>query len=328
MELVVFDDAESEILDLCFRLAKEKHLDNDAANLQAGVDSLTELARAISQYPSILGSRQWGSTIRSVESLVEMLCCSHAIDKLMHIPTKAVMGKGFLIAKINLFFTMKYMTEQHEELSSISDKVLQHITNIVFTVMSEEVFLALIEDRTIDIDIRNRAGFLLANIWEYRLNQSVSDFAPILNSIWVSRKANCPSYGTMMGFTELSRLSQSVPKAWLDFLKIVETSEDQYHALEEFLFSLTFEEIAHLRQEMTRMTLTSVKIEDVKTLLGGTLEYPVFDESDPREMYQFFRHRKVNARFRKRAGKDGPTKTVEEYLMSYLLSTSTWILNL
>jgi hypothetical protein len=328
MELIVFDDAESELLDLCLRTAKEKNLENDAENIKANIDSLTELARAISQYPSILGSRQWGSTIRSVESLVEMLCCSHAIDKIMHIPTKAVLGKGFLIAKINLFFMMKYMADQHEELNEISKKILSNIINTVFTLMSEEVFLAIIEDRLIEPSIRNRAGFLLANIWEYRLNQSVSDFAPILNSIWVSRRVNLPSYGTMMGLSEIAKLSQSKSKSWLDFLETVETSDEKFQALEEFLFSLTYEELAHLREEMTRKSLSSVKKEDIESLLGVPQTYPVFDESDPREMYQFFRHRKINARFRRRAENEGPHKTIEEHLMCYLLSTSTWIINL
>jgi hypothetical protein len=328
MELIVFDDAESELLDLCLRTAKEKQLDNDAENIKANIDSLTELARAISQYPSILGSRQWGSTIRSVESLVEMLCCSHAIDKIMHIPTKAVLGKGFLIAKINLFFMMKYMADQHEELNDISKKILSHIINTVFTLMSEEVFLAIIEDRSIEHSVRNRAGFLLANIWEYRLNQSVSDFAPILNSIWVSRRLNLPSYGTMMGLSEIMKLSENISKSWLDFLKTVETSDEKFQALEEFLFSLTYEELMHLREEMRRKSLASVDKKDIEALLGSPQTYPAFDESDPREMYQFFRHRKINARFRRRAGKHGPHKTIEEHLMCYLLSTTTWIINL
>lgn len=328
MELVVFDDHESEIIDLCLKAAKERNLTDEAANIRLNTDALIELARAISQYPSILGSRQWGSTIRSVESLVQMLCCNHAIDKLMHIPTKAVLGKGFLIAKTNLFFTMKYMADQVEELNDRSKDILQLITNIVFTLMSEEVFLAIIEDRAMPEEIRNRAGFLLANIWEYRLNQSAKDFAPILNSIWEARKALCPAYGTMMGFSEISRMSQSTPQAWISFLQSIEGSEDGFQSLEEFLFNLTFEEIAHLRIEMQRRNMGVVSQNNIESLIGTKLVYPRFDESDPREMYQFFRHRKINARFRHRAGHDGPKKTIEEHLMGFLLSSEEWVINL
>lgn len=328
MELVVFDDHESEILDLCLRAAKDNKLDGDAENIRTNTDALIELARAISQYPSILGSRQWGSTIRSIESLVEMLCCNHGVDKLMHIPTKAVLGKGFLIAKINLLFTMKYMADQVDELNDKSAAILQVITNIVFTLMSEEVFLALIEDKDMPEEIRNRAGFLLANIWEYRLNQSAKDFAPILNSIWEARKALCPAYGTMMGFSEISRMSQSTPQAWLSFLQSIESSEDKYQSLEEFLFNLTYEEIAHLRLEMQRRNLGVVSQNNIESLIGTKFVYPRFDETDPREMYQFFRHRKINARFRHRADQPGPKKTIEEHLMSYLLSAEDWVINL
>ena len=328
MELVVFDDHESEILDLCLKAAKGNNLDADAENIRTNVDALIELARAISQYPSILGSRQWGSTIRSVESLVQMLCCNHAIDKLMHIPTKAVLGKGFLIAKINLFFMMKYMADQVDELNDKSPAILQMITNIAFTLMSEEVFLAIIEDREMPEDIRNRAGFLLANIWEYRLNQSAKDFAPILNSIWEARKALCPAYGTMMGFSEMSRMAQSTPDQWISFLQATEHSEDAYQSLEEFLFNLTHEEIGRLRHEMKRRNMGVVSQKEIESLIGSKLVYPRFDETDPREMYQFFRHRKINARFRKRADQPGPKKTIEEHLMGHLLAAEDWVIHL
>jgi hypothetical protein len=328
MELVVFDDHESEIIDICLKAAKENNLTADADNIRTNIDALIELARSISQYPSILGSRQWGSTIRSVESLVQMLCCNHAIDKLMHIPTKAVLGKGFLIAKINLLFTMKYMADQVEELNDKSAAILQGITNIVFTLMSEEVFLAIIEDKEMAEEIRNRAGFLLANIWEYRLNQSAKDFAPILNSIWEARKALCPAYGTMMGFSEISRMSQSTPAAWLLFLQSIDSSDDAYQSLEEFLFNLTYEEILRLRTEMQRRNMGVVSQNNIEGLIGTKFVYPRFDETDPREMYQFFRHRKINARFRKRADHEGPKKTIEEHLMSYLLSAEDWVINL
>jgi hypothetical protein len=328
MELVVFDDHESEILGLCMKAAKDNNLSDEGANISLNTDALIELARAISQYPSILGSRQWGSTIRSVESLVQMLCCNHAVDKLMHIPTKAVLGKGFLIAKINLMFTMKYMADQVDELNDKSPVILQVITNIVFTLMSEEVFLAIIEDRAMPEEIRNRAGFLLANIWEYRLNQSAKDFAPILNSIWEARKALCPAYGTMMGFSEISRMSQSTPPAWLSFLQSIENSEEAYQSLEEFLFNLTYEEISHLRMEMQRRNMGVVSQDNIEGLIGSKFVYPRFDETDPREMYQFFRHRKINARFRRRADQPGPKKTIEEYLMGFLLSSEEWVINL
>lgn len=328
MELIVFDDAESEILDLCLKIANDKNLTSEADSIRSNTDALIELARAISQYPSILGTRQWGNTVQSVESLVEMLSYSHSIDKLMHIPTKAVLGKGFLVAKVNLFMTLRIMAESNGEKETVSEKILPLITNTVFTLMSEEVFLALIEDHETDEVIRNRAGFLLANIWEYRLNQSVKDFAPILNSIWEARKALCPAYGTMMGFSEISSISQSTPQAWIDFLQSIENSDIKFQSLEEFLFNLTYEEVCRLRQEMKRRNLGVVHRKDIESLIGSKRVYPAFDESDPRDMYQFFRHRKVNARFRRRALLAGPTKTIEELLMAFLLSANNWITNL
>ena len=40
MELVVFDDHESEIIDLCLKAAKERNLTDEAANIRLNTDAL------------------------------------------------------------------------------------------------------------------------------------------------------------------------------------------------------------------------------------------------------------------------------------------------
>ncbi len=219
---------------------------------------------------------------------------------------------------------LKTLADPIDELHNEEVLISEDITEIVFTLMCEDVFMGIIEDKAVDIKIRNRTAFLLANIWEYRLNHGVSEFAPILSSIWEARKNLRPVFGTMMGTSELMALSFSIDNTWMDFLNDKDIPEDTFLALEEFLFTLTYEELFELRTKMKELGLKSVTKNELYTITGKRPRYPEFNQSDPREMYRFFRNRKQNAISRNRAGVDGPKKTIEEYIMGYILSSPKW----
>ena len=324
MDLVVFNDDESGLIDRCQRVVKERGMIEPYQRIVSNINALIELSRAISQYPSILRSTDLGGNMRSVDSLIEMLCQKEGFDKTLHIPTKAVLGKGFLVAKINFFHMIRYLANPLPELREESIEINTIISEIVFTLMSEEVFVSIIEEENKDEAIRTRAAFLLANIWEYRLNQNVRDFAPILNSIWEARKKLQPVFGTMMGTIELMTLSAELDKAWADFVSFSTGSEEITQAIEEFLFTLSHEELTEIRVKMSELNLRCITKKDLSPILGKSHAYPEFGENDPREMYIFYRSRKHNAKFRKRAERPGPKMTIEEYIMSYLLSQPEW----
>ena len=61
--------------------------------------------------------------MRSVDSLIEMLCQKEGFDKTLHIPTKAVLGKGFLVAKINFFHMIRYLANPLPELREESIEI-------------------------------------------------------------------------------------------------------------------------------------------------------------------------------------------------------------
>jgi hypothetical protein len=324
MELVVFNDRESEVIWKCQQEVKQRNKEHALHKINKKINALVELARAISQYPSIFKSSDINGNMRTAGTLVESLCNRDEIDEIMHIPTKAVLGKGYLIAKINFFTMLKDLAKPIGDLKNEEKLISQDITEIVFTLMCEDVFMGIIEDKVMDIKIRNRTAFLLANIWEYRLNHGVTEFAPILSSIWEARKKLRPVFGTMLGTSELMTLSFSIDQTWMDFLNNEELPQDAFLALEEFLFTLTYEELSELRHKMKDLGLKSVTKNELYTITGKRPRYPEFDQSDPREMYRFFRNRKQNAISRNRAGVDGPKKTIEEYIMGYILSSPKW----
>ncbi|MBN1501193.1 MAG: hypothetical protein JW982_13610 [Spirochaetes bacterium] len=324
MELVVFNDDESNLIFKCLAEVEKRNNSEAAERIKNNINALIELARAISQYPSILKKSNLFGEEQSAETLIEMLCQQEDIDQTMHIPTKAMLGKGFLVAKINFFRMIEFIASRTPELRDESVMIHEDITAIIFTIMSEDVFLSIIEDKKLPETIRNRAAFLLANIWEYRLNYNVKDFAPILNSIWEGRKKLIPVFGTLLGTSELMMMSFDIDKKWLEFLNDKSDDKEVFQALEEFLFTLTFEELENLRKKMTELRLTSVKKEEIQNITGKKQMYAEFNHSDTREMYRFFRDRKHNAHFRQRAEIPGPKKTIEEYIMCHILNSDEW----
>ena len=59
--------------------------------------------------------------------------------------------------------------------------------------------------------------------------------------------------------------------------------------------------------------------EDVERVLETAKSYPMRDYHDPREMYHFYARRKSNATFRKKSCMRGPKRTIEEYIICYML---------
>ena len=328
MEIIVFNDSESELIFTLQNEVQKRGLEEANERIKKHINALVELARAISQYPSILHSTGLDGQERSADSVMEMLCQQNMFDTTMNIPTKAVLGKGFLVAKINFFKMLQYLALKIPDIKEKAEKINVDLTNIVFTIMCEEVFISIIEDREALEEVRNRAAFLLANIWEYRLNHGMKDFVPILNSVWEARKNLIPVFGTLMGTSELMMLSSSIDPRWYDFLNEKSGDDEIFQALEEFLFTLTFEELVKLRNKMEDMDMGTVKKDEIKSIIGKNHMYTEFSTSDPRNMYIFFKDRKHNAHFRKRAGRMGPKKTIEEYIMIHLLSSNEWAVNI
>lgn len=283
-------------------------------------EALQDLALAISKYPSIFGTQSLGRESRSVDTLVDNLQFHDVMDLLLHVPTKALLGKSFSIAKINFFYMIYYITQEHVQVDSLLDLIMDAISSSVFTIMAEEVFLAILLDRKIAKHIKNNAGYLLVNIWEYRIDHGVTEFAPVLNKIWQTRKELKPAYGTMLGISELLRMAENNSTIWMNYLQHDELSDDEVSALMEFLLGLTYEEMKMLRNNMERTGKSCLDENEMDIILGERKIYPEYRYDDPRELFKSYRHRHKNASFRFRAGLEGPKKTLEEYIMCYLLS--------
>ena len=319
-EIVLFSDNEEEVISVVSSRLSGLKRREDVNIVRNNRMALEELARSISLYPSILSDNRLAGTHRSMESLIEKLCTSWVPDMVLHIPTKAILGRGYTIAKINFFIMLRYIVQEIDGLKQMEVDLLSIISTNVFTLTAEEVFITIIEDMRLPREVRYRAAGFIAQIWEHRIDYGVREFAPILQQLWKSREKLVPNFGTMMGFSELCMLSMETENRWLDFLQRDDLSDDEVLSLEEFIFGLTWEEIQNLRKNMEENGRSSLSRTEVESLLDKPHLYPGYWTDDPRELYRSFRDRKHNSSFRARAGVPGPRKTLEEYLMVFLLA--------
>ena len=313
-----FSEQEKTIIDTFIATLNKKKPDQ-AQTVSENIELLENLAGTISRYPSVFSKDKIGKTTRTMETLVDQVLALDLSDHTLYIPTKAVLGRSFISAKINFFYMLKYQAESSMRLRRLISALHRQITVCIFSLMSEEVFLSIVSDTEISMNIRKKAALLLINIWEYRLGKDITDYAPILTSLWLARKKVCPVYGSLMGLTELHQMAKEIDSVWFLFLKEKESREDIFEALEEFLFNLTFEEIRNLREYMQTEHLHLLNRKKVESILGKSHFYPDLDDADPREMYTFFEQRKLNAEQRRVSGNPGPQRTIETYLLLYLL---------
>lgn len=321
-KIIIFNQEENDLIQYYLEVVKRQR-PKVAANIKNNIEVLIKCTDVISQYPPVFGRQYLGGELRSLNTLLKTIYNQEDTGRIMYIPTKAVLGRAFLISKINFLYKLKYLADSISGLKNQIAIILDHITANIFTIMGEEVFYSIAKDKSIPLKIREKAGLRLVNIWEHWVDQGIKDYAPILNSIWAARKTIRPKFGTLIGVSEFYHLSETVDAIWFDFLKKAD-SKDVFQALEEFIFNLTYEEIEILRKEMKKRKLLSINREDLALILRKDHFYPDFDEADPREMYRFFLRRQNNAEFRRRSGLPGPKITIEKHLICYILSTKRY----
>ena len=154
-------------------------------------------------------------------------------------------------------------------------------------------------------------------MWEHRSDQNVADIAPVLEAVWTVRDKLVPAFGTMVGTSELLLLTIELDEQWTMFIKEKLSDPDISQALEEFLFSLSHEQINILKNKIKEQSCTSISREDVYALLGERI--PVDVELDPRNFYLRYTIRRDNARARTRLNLEGPHKTLEDHFTRFIL---------
>ncbi len=284
--------------------------------------SLISLAMLVSRTPSLKSRERYGMNRKDIDTMAETLLVSGTSDSLL-LPTRTVMGRCFIHSKINFFYFILNVVSGLKTAPLLINDIRNRCSRIVFSMMAEETYEAIIKNRLTDSRVKRAAAEELSYLWEFRMDRNLSSFSPPLMSLWKERCRLVPVLGTLQGTSEILKLSINLPDIWGDFLSSVPDNTDMEAALEEFVFGLRYEEIRHLREIIRSSGLPAIDRKKAAEILRKENSHgkkrTIFLDGDAREIYSFFHFRLENAGKRDVMNADGPRQTIEELFLIYLL---------
>ncbi len=196
---------------------------------------------------------------------------------------------------------------------------------IVFTLTMEDVYLACLEDDKLPLDLKESIAMDLVRLWDRGRDPRASSHIPCIKNLWTVRRENPPSYGTLEGTSELIRINMDMDDDWTQFILSRRDDREMRGALEEFLFGLSHEEMAHLRVLIRMGNVFALNEGGIQNALGKKRSYTEASDADPRLMYEFYIQRSEGARTRKQTGVHGPQRTIEEIYLSYRFAQERYL---
>jgi hypothetical protein len=272
------------------------------------------LGTAVFCYPSIRDTQFLKGIIHDEERLTESLLEFSSSTRLLHIPTKVVAMRGFLVAKFHAFSLLSFLVKDREDFQA---QIRSIIFAVISTLMAEVVYFSCLEDQSFSHVTKASLANDLIALWDSGVDlRGVRHFSA-LSSLWIARDAAPPSFGTMDGSTELLRITMDMEEDWRDFLVEESSNDETRWALEEFLFGLSWEEIHQIRSRLSRYGINAIGYDEIRSYLDSPPSYSVGNQSDPRAIYDFFIERKDACVLRKRVAAPGPKHTLEEIYLKY-----------
>jgi hypothetical protein len=278
---------------------------------------LQNLGKAISEYPSVRESRILRGVVRDERKLVDALCSFAVSSHLLHIPSRVVMARSFMVAKFQVFSFLFLLVEGNDEFYHPLRRV---IFSVIYTLMTEEVYFSCLEDPSFNQKIKNSIADDLITLWDSGTDPRSVRHLPALEALWTARDSAPPAFGTMDGSSELLRITIDLEDDWKEFLVDQSLVSETRWALEEFLFGLSFEEIGKVRSRLSRFGISAVSHDEVRSYLGSQPAYKIVSGSDFRAIYDFFVDRRDAALFRKKSAAPGPYRTLEEIYIKYRIA--------
>ncbi|HZK19158.1 MAG TPA: hypothetical protein VFC68_00380 [Treponemataceae bacterium] len=288
------------------------------------IADLERLTANIAHFPSLLQTQVIDKEVRTHKSLVESLLTHRAGDAMLRLPSKAILGKGFLVAKFHAFATMATIAADWSFSEDFVAEVRSASIGILFSIMVEDVYLSLIENTNIPVVIRQKIAGELILLWEHRSDTNAIEMAPVLENIWHARRKLAPAFGTMVGTSELLLLSVEMDENWYQFIISELDKSDVTQSMEELLFGSSYEEIKFLKNIIKEQKGKAIgRKEAAKILCKSSNDFIFADEEDgrfdPRDLYANYSIRRDNARARRRLILEGPHYTIEDHYMQFVL---------
>lgn len=283
------------------------------------LQDLEQLAKAVARFPSLLERHDLAGGIRTPTILISSLI-KHLDegDATLQLPSKATLGRGFLVAKAHTLSSFsKYAGHMEGEQSKKLAQALGNETvSAMFSLLVEDVYLNLIRDNTQPEEFRREWALSLLLLWEHWNDQNAETAAPVLQNVWSARRKLAPAFGTMMGTSELLLISMQMDEQWISFIKQKMGDPGVTQSMEEFLFGISFEQITTLRSILKEKGIAAIGRDEVSSFLGQHVKADA--GLDYRDFYSMYTIRRDNARSRKRLNLNGPHKTIEDYFIQFV----------
>ncbi len=282
------------------------------------MNDLQQLGNSIANFSSLLERQNLLGGERTPQSLIDSLIQHQAEgDATLQLPSKATLGKGFLVAKIHTFSSLYKYAKNIKQPDYVWQALQQETISMMFSLLAEDVYLNLLHDSSIPLDFKHELAMSLLLLWEHRSDQNISDSAPTLLKIWTARRKLAPAFGTMMGTSELLTLSMQLDDQWTTFMKAKLKDQGVSQALEEFLFGISYEQIKQLKEILRTKGIAAIGRDEVSKFLGIHIKTDA--GLDYRDFYSLYTVRRDNARVRARMHLEGPHKTLEDYFIQFVM---------
>ena len=320
----MLDRHESELVTAAMALVTERS-PTDAAILEGLIAELKATSELLDRQRPLRRPTALGGEPRDEQTLIEHLCTIDGLSGDLALPLKATLSRTYLLTKINFlrgFVKATCAIGDVPGVAKMSHDLREELAQSIYTLLAEELFLALLRKPDVTRRTKQRAADQLITVWDDAMLE-IDDFAPLLESAWHARNRINTAYGTLLGATETFRLIMEDCNAdVLEFFGRDGMSPDESAAFEEFLFNMTSEELAILRRAMQQQHLSAASPAWAAEILGRQieeLEHGPTHEIDPMALYRSYQRRQLAADFRLMSGAPGPRRTAEGYLMVYLL---------
>ncbi|HKA91838.1 MAG TPA: hypothetical protein VKE22_29450 [Haliangiales bacterium] len=260
----------------------------------------------------------------AVERLVDLLAGVSEYDFELHVPTKAMLGQAYLVAKINFLRALESAAREVGAPADVLPALRAELGQSIYTRLGEDLIIAIVTDRANSRAARRRGAELLHRIWEQRMLTEIDDFAPVLEAAWEARNKVKPVLGTMLGSHEIFRLFQEArDERFLDYFVDADVTPEQGEAFEEFLFGLAHEDIGRLRAHLAARGQAAISPEEAGRVLGRDSAGDDGPDEGPVALFASYKRRKLKAGYRALTGAPGPKHTAEEYVMLSFLNRPT-----
>ena len=292
----------------------------DAEILKGLIEELKATSGLLERQRPLRRPTQLGGEPRNEQTLIDHLCTIDGLSGDLALPLKATLSRTYLLTKINFLRGFVKATMMVPNCQRVTHDLREELAQSIYTLLAEELFLALLRKPDISRRTKQRAADQLITVWDDAALE-IDDFAPLLESAWHARNRINTAYGTLLGATETFRLvTEDCSPEVLEFFGREGMSADESAAFEEFLFNMTSEELAQLRRAMQQQHVSAASPAWAAEILGRQIEDLEHQrEIDPMALYRSYQRRQLAADFRLMSGAPGPRRTAEGYLMIYLL---------